>query len=48
VFDWRRGLVVEAGEGLGGCVPGRKLAPVWVTRQSGSGVGGLVCGLGGL
>jgi hypothetical protein len=41
-------LVVEAGEGLRDCVLGRKLAAVWVVRQSGSGVGGLVCGLGRL
>jgi hypothetical protein len=48
VFDWRWGLVVEAGEGLEGCVPGRKLAPVWVVRKSGSQVSGPVRSRGGL
>jgi hypothetical protein len=41
-------LVLEAGEGLRDCVPGLKLATVWVAQQSGSGVGGLVRGLGGV
>jgi hypothetical protein len=40
--------MIESGEGLGGCVPSLKLVTVWVAQQSGSGVGGLVCGLGGV
>jgi hypothetical protein len=40
--------MLEAGEGLRDCALGPKLAAVWVARQSGSGVDGLVCGLGGL
>jgi hypothetical protein len=48
LVDWRCRLVVEAGEGLRDCAPGRKLAAVGVARQSGSGVGGLVRGLGGV
>jgi hypothetical protein len=39
--------VVEAGEGLGDCVPGRKLAPVWVAQQSGSQVSAPVRSSGG-
>jgi hypothetical protein len=48
VCDWRCGLVLEAGEGLRGCATGLKLAAVGVARQSGSEVGGLVRGLGGV
>jgi hypothetical protein len=48
VFDWRCRLMIEAGEGLRDCALGLKLAPVWMARQSGSEVGGLVRGLGGL
>jgi hypothetical protein len=40
--------MLEAGEGLGGCVPGRKLAAVWVARQSGREVSGPVRSRGGL
>jgi hypothetical protein len=48
VFDWRCGLVLEAGEGLRDCALGLKLAPVWVVRQSGSQVSGPVRSSGGL